>query len=63
MLKAVLEGIAFNHRTHVEALREGFTAREVRQLLPVAPTEVRGQAVARCAARLDAWLPPDGCMC
>jgi L-xylulokinase len=30
MLKAVLEGIAFNHRTHVEALREGFAAREVR---------------------------------
>jgi L-xylulokinase len=30
MLKAVLEGIAFNHRTHVEALRQGFTAREVR---------------------------------
>jgi L-xylulokinase len=30
MLKAVLEGIAFNHRAHVEALREGFTIREAR---------------------------------
>jgi L-xylulokinase len=30
MLKAVLEGIAFNHRTHVEALRSGFTFGEVR---------------------------------
>jgi L-xylulokinase len=30
MLKAVLEGIVFNHRTHVEALREGFTVREIR---------------------------------
>ena len=30
MLRAVLEGIAFNHRTHVEALREGFAPREIR---------------------------------
>ena len=30
LLKAVLEGIVFNHRTHVEALREGFAIREVR---------------------------------
>jgi L-xylulokinase len=30
MLKAVLEGIAFNHRTHVDALRDGFAVREVR---------------------------------
>lgn len=30
MLKAVLEGIVFNHRTHVEALREGFAVREIR---------------------------------
>jgi L-xylulokinase len=30
MLKAVLEGIAFNHRTHVDALRDGFAFREVR---------------------------------
>ncbi|PZM14466.1 FGGY-family carbohydrate kinase [Rhizobium tubonense] len=30
MLKAVLEGIAFNHRTHVEALRDGFAFREAR---------------------------------
>lgn len=30
MLKAVLEGIAFNHRTHVDALRDGFDFREVR---------------------------------
>jgi L-xylulokinase len=30
MLKAVLEGIAFNHRTHVEALRNGFAFSEVR---------------------------------
>ncbi|TCR82390.1 FGGY-family carbohydrate kinase [Rhizobium sp. BK376] len=30
MLKAVLEGIAFNHRTHVDALRDGFAFSEVR---------------------------------
>lgn len=30
MLKAVLEGIAFNHRTHVEALHDSFEFREVR---------------------------------
>ena len=30
MLKAVLEGIVFNHRTHVEALREGFAVRDIR---------------------------------
>ncbi|TGQ37306.1 FGGY-family carbohydrate kinase [Mesorhizobium sp. M00.F.Ca.ET.216.01.1.1] len=30
MLKAVLEGIVFNHRTHVEALRGRFAVREIR---------------------------------
>lgn len=30
MLRAVLEGIAFNHRTHVDALREGFGVGEAR---------------------------------
>jgi L-xylulokinase len=30
MLKAVLEGIVFNHRTHVEALREGFAVGQIR---------------------------------
>lgn len=30
MLKAVLEGIAFNHRTHVEALKDGFAFAEAR---------------------------------
>ncbi|TJV50500.1 MAG: carbohydrate kinase [Mesorhizobium sp.] len=30
MLRAVIEGIAFNHRVHVDALREGFPAREAR---------------------------------
>jgi L-xylulokinase len=30
MLKAVLEGIAFNHRTHVDALRDGFPFSEIR---------------------------------
>lgn len=30
MLRAVVEGIAFNHRLHVDALREGFAPREVR---------------------------------
>jgi len=30
MLKAVLEGIVFNHRTHVEALRDGFAVSEIR---------------------------------
>lgn len=30
MLRAVLEGIAFNHRIHVDALRDGFTFTEAR---------------------------------
>ena len=30
LLRAVLEGIAFNHRTHVDALRERFEVRDVR---------------------------------
>ncbi len=30
MLRSVLEGIAFNHRVHVDALRDGFEVREVR---------------------------------
>ncbi|NBZ87773.1 FGGY-family carbohydrate kinase [Stagnihabitans tardus] len=30
MLRAVLEGIAFNHRLHVEALQEAFPSREIR---------------------------------
>lgn len=30
MLRAVLEGIAFNHRIHVDSLREGFTFSEAR---------------------------------
>ncbi|MDG4874308.1 carbohydrate kinase [Mesorhizobium sp. WSM4935] len=30
MLRAVIEGIAFNHRVHVDALREGFAPREAR---------------------------------
>jgi len=30
LIKAVLEGIAFNHRTHIDALREGFPFREAR---------------------------------
>lgn len=30
MLRAVLEGIAFNHRVHVDALRSGFTVHEAR---------------------------------
>jgi L-xylulokinase len=30
LLKAVLEGIVFNHRVHVDALREGFAVREIR---------------------------------
>ncbi|MGO4569418.1 FGGY-family carbohydrate kinase [Rhizobium sp. 2YAF20] len=30
MVKAVLEGIAFNHRTHVDALRDGFAFGKVR---------------------------------
>ena len=30
LIKAVLEGIAFNHRTHIDALREGFAFREAR---------------------------------
>lgn len=30
LLRAVLEGIAFNHRLHVEALRDGFSVSEVR---------------------------------
>ena len=30
MLRAVIEGIAFNHRVHVDALRQGFGAGEAR---------------------------------
>jgi L-xylulokinase len=30
MLRAVVEGIVFNHRAHVDALRDGFTLREAR---------------------------------
>lgn len=30
MLKAVLEGITFNHRTHIDALRDGFAIKEAR---------------------------------
>src|SRR5262249_48117421 len=30
MMRAVIEGIAFNHRVHVDALREGFAPREAR---------------------------------
>ena len=30
LLRAVLEGIAFNHRVHVDALRDGFAVREAR---------------------------------
>jgi L-xylulokinase len=30
MLRAVIEGIAFNHRVHVDALRDGFAPREAR---------------------------------
>lgn len=30
MLRAVIEGIAFNHRTHVDALRDGFQPKEAR---------------------------------
>ncbi|MGN6470709.1 MAG: FGGY-family carbohydrate kinase [Rhizobiaceae bacterium] len=30
MLRAVIEGIAFNHRVHVDALREGFAPNEAR---------------------------------
>ncbi|UVC07465.1 carbohydrate kinase [Rhizobium sp. TH2] len=30
MLRAVLEGIAFNHRVHIDALRDGFDVREAR---------------------------------
>jgi hypothetical protein len=37
----------------------GFTPQEVRQRLNAHPTDARGRAVARCAARLDAWLPPE----
>ncbi|MFO1207762.1 MAG: FGGY-family carbohydrate kinase [Amaricoccus sp.] len=30
LLRAVLEGIAFNHRVHIDALRDGFAVREAR---------------------------------
>ncbi len=30
MLRAVFEGVAFNHRTHIDALRSAFAVREVR---------------------------------
>ena len=37
----------------------GFTSREVRQLLRAIPDDARGLAVARCASRVDVWLPPE----
>jgi hypothetical protein len=37
----------------------GFTPQEVRQRLSAIPDDARGRAVARCAARIDAWLPPE----
>jgi hypothetical protein len=36
----------------------GFTSGEVRDRLNTIPTDARGRAVARCAAQIDAWLPP-----
>ena len=38
MLRAVVEGIAFNHRLHVDALREGL----VQEALPDLPHEAMG---------------------
>ncbi len=58
--------IAFDPRRLLPVGRHGwlirtsvFTPTEVRQLLSVAPTTPRGWAVARCAARVSAWLPPE----
>lgn len=36
-----------------------FTGEEVRRLLTADTAEARARAVARCAARVDAWLPPE----
>jgi hypothetical protein len=38
--------------------RPGFTAAEVRHLLAAEPPGERGQAVRRCVARPQDWLPP-----
>lgn len=37
----------------------GFTSQEVRQLLQSTHDDARSRAVARCASRVDAWLPAD----
>jgi hypothetical protein len=36
----------------------GFTAAEVRRLLPAPPGDPRAEAVRRCVARPQDWLPP-----
>ena len=46
VLKAVLEGIVFNHRTHIEALRRKFSGTEVRIAGGVSRNETLAQLFA-----------------
>jgi hypothetical protein len=36
----------------------GFTSQEIRHRLNTFPDDARSRAIAACAARVDAWLPP-----
>jgi L-xylulokinase len=50
MLRAVIEGIAFNHRVHVDALREGFEPREARLTGGISRNPVFAQVFADALA-------------
>lgn len=46
MLRAVIEGIAFNHRVHVDALREGFDPKQARMTGGISRSPVYAQIFA-----------------
>lgn len=46
MLRAVLEGIAFNHRVHIDALREGFAPHQARMSGGISRSALFGQLMA-----------------
>ena len=46
MLRAVIEGIAFNHRVHVDALRDGFALKEARMTGGISRNPVFAQLFA-----------------
>lgn len=48
MLRAVLEGIAFNHRIHVDALRENFPSTEARLTGGISRNPIFAQLFADC---------------